>query len=336
MNTYSKYYQNFIFALLGVVAFSLNILASRDWQPYQMQFRRLTDNSWSEMFSIFTLFEEPLFYFNAKFWGELIGFPAFIAVSTSILLCLKLNYLQKLSTRPWIAVYLYLCAYLFLFEGTVLRVAYATAFIIPALYYLSREQWWPSFLLWAMATLIHFSTSIFLLALPLFLLSFIGFRFLLALYVLSPLLIVFEFSVFDELTKLVGLFREDYVAYGRDAIVEEQNSSGMFFYFLIFYYLIVLFAITLLWQRVKDDRLTRMIAGLCMIAVITMASLYDHILVAARLGELLLVVSPVLFAEAINEWPFRWRRVITFSLLAGFSLIAFARFMYLYPSLVSI
>lgn len=335
MNNYSKHYQNLIFVLLGVVAFSLNVLASRDWQPYLKQFKRLTEYSWPEMFSIFTLFEEPFFYFNAKFWGELISFPAFIAVSTIILLCLKLNYLQKLSTRPFIAVYIYLCAYLFLFEGTVLRVAYATAFIIPALYFLSKGHWWPSFFLWFMATLIHFSTSIFLIALPLFFLSFTGFRFLLAFFVLSPLLIVFEFSVFDELMKLVRVFREDYVSYGHAALVENQNSSGMFYYFLLFYYCIILFAITLLWQRLKTDRTLKMIAGQCMVAIIVMCSLYDHVLVAARLGELLLVVSPVLLAEATEGWPFRGKKYLTVILLGGFTLIALARFAYLYPTLIA-
>lgn len=336
MKKFSINYQYVLFIALGLMAFSLNVLASRDWYAYLKQFRRLTEQSWSSVFNSFSLFEESLFYFSAKFWGEFIGFPLFIALATTLLLSVKLHFLQKLTSRPWIAVYFYLCAYLFLFEGTVLRVAYATALIIPALYFLSREQYWQSLALWFLATQIHFSAGIFLLAFALFILSYRGFLVLVFCFVLSPLLIVAEYSFSEQLINLVARFRQDYASYARQVITDNQNSSGMFFYYVSFYYGLILLCLCLLLKRFKEGRTLRMLAGLCMTAVIIMSSLYDHVVVAARLGELLLVVSPLMFAEALESWPYKGKKLITVALVGGFALFAVARFVYLYPSLLSI
>jgi hypothetical protein len=333
---FSINYQYFLFIALGLMAFSLNVMASRDWHAYAWQFRKLTEHSWSSIINSFSLFEEPLFYFSAKFWGEFIGFPLFIALATTLLLCVKLHFLQKLTSRPWIAVYLYLCAYLFLFEGTVLRVAYATALIIPALYFLSREQYWHSLALWFLATQIHFSASVFLLAFALFILSYRGFLVLAFCFVLSPLLIVAEYSLSEQLIRLVAWFRQDYASYGRQVITANQNSSGMFFYYVSFYYGLILLSLCVLWKRFNEDRTLRMIAGLGMTAVIIMSSLYDHVVVAARLGELLLVVSPLMFAETLESWSYSGKKLITVALCGGFTLFAVARFVYLYPALLSI
>lgn len=334
MTNLTLYYRYILFTAFGVLAFVLNISASRDWSNYVKQFNQLADKTWIEVWAEFSVFHEPLFYLNAKLWGEWIGFPAFILMLTVVLLNIKLHFLQKLTSRLWLVVYIYLCLYLFLFEGTVLRVAYATALIIPALYFLSREHWWPSLLLWVLATQVHLSTSIFLLALPLFLMPYVGFRGLFLLFVVSPLCIVFQLSAFEYLAKIVGLFRADYVSYGRDAIVSNQNSSGMFLYYVVFYYTLTLVSITLLRAQLKEDAFLRMIASLCMAAVIIMCTLYDQVLVAARLGELLLVVSPLLVAYAVFEWPYIGKRFVIASTVTGFALIGVARFIYLYPDLI--
>lgn len=334
MNCLARYYRFAIFTALGVLAFVLNISASRDWTPYLKQFSRLQDKSWSQVWADFSIFHEPLFYLNAKLWGEWIGFALFILILTVVLLNIKLHFLQKLTNSSWLAVYIYLCLYLFLFEGTVLRVAYATALIIPALYFLSRQQWWISLVLWVLATQIHLSTTIFLLAVPFFLMPYVGFRWLFLLFIVSPLCIVFQLSVFEYLAKIVGLFRADYASYGRDAIVANQNSSGMFFYYIAFNYLLTLGSITLLSSQLREDALLRMIASLCMSAVIIMCSIYDHVLVAARLGELLLVISPLLVAQAICQWPYMGKRFVVASAIIGFAVLGFARFIYLYPDLV--
>lgn len=336
MTFLAKYYRYIIFSVLGVGAFFLNISASRDWRNYVKQFNQLVDKSWSQVWTEFSIFQEPLFYLNAKLWGEWIGFSAFILILTVLLLNLKLHFLQKLTSRSWLVVYIYICLYLFLFEGTVLRVAFATALIIPALYFLSLKRWWPSLFLWGLATQTHFSTTIFILALPLFLMPHHGFRWLFMLFIVSPIFMFFQLPMFEYLTNLVGIFRQDYVSYGRPEKVLNQNSSGMFFYYAAFYYVLTLGTIFLLWSRLKEDAFLRGIAGLSMTAVITMYSLYDNVLVAARLGELLLVVSPLLVVQAINDWPYSHQRLIEVLMIVGFTLIGLARFVYLYPELISI
>lgn len=336
MTKLANYYRYIIFSLFGVLAFLLNTSASRDWNNYVKQFNRLADKTWADVWAEFSFFHEPLFYLNAKLWGEWIGFTTFILILTVVLLGIKLHFLQKLTSRPWLVVYIYLCLYLFLFEGTVLRVAYATALIIPALYFLSREQWWPSLFLWVLATQVHLSTTIFLLALPFFLFPYVGFGWLFLFFVVSPLCIVFQLSAFEYLAKIIGLFRADYVSYGRDAIVSNQNSSGMFFYYVVFYYTLTLVSITLLRSQLKEDAFLRMIASLCMAAVIIMCTLYDHVLVAARLGELLLVVSPLLVAQAVYEWPYIGKRFVIACTVSGFALIGVARLIYLYPDWVGL
>ena len=131
-----KWTKYLIFIGLGFIAITLCHTPSKDWTGYINWFNRDTILSWQVMWTSSSFFTERLYFFSEKFFGELIGFPLFIALTTLVLLTVKLNYLGKIVENIWLGCFFYSCLYLFLFEATVLRVAYATALVIPAFYYL--------------------------------------------------------------------------------------------------------------------------------------------------------------------------------------------------------
>lgn len=126
-----------VFFGMGVVSVFLCITASKDWWVYKDLFYDdlSVNTSWPEMWRSFSIFQEPLYFFAAKYFGSLISFQAFIAVATVTLLVVKMHFLTNIVGNAWLACFFYSCLYLFLLEGTVIRVAYATACIIPAFYF---------------------------------------------------------------------------------------------------------------------------------------------------------------------------------------------------------
>jgi hypothetical protein len=294
---------------------------------------RDTNLSWQSMWSAFSFFTERLYFFSEKFFGELIGFPLFIALTTLVLLTVKLNYLLKMVGHIGLVCFFYTCLYLFLFEATVLRVAFATALVVPAFYYLREQRFIISVLLILLATQIQLTSIVFLLIYPLYFIRRLNVL-VFAVFVISPMVVITRFSVFDGLVSITNLFTDKYQIYNVIDYIGHQNTTGLYFYFIGFFYLLIFALLYFLRDSWLNDPFKQTLLSLAMLAVILMCFFHDHVVVGARLGELLLIsLVPLLswlylyFKDQGNKWA-------SYGLLMMFSGYGMARFIYLFPSLI--
>ena len=140
-NLIKNNYEVFIFIALGIITFYLSINFSKDWIHYNFLYENKISNvAWQSFLNQFSLFKEPLFFISSKAVGQLVGFSIFVFLATVILLTIKLRYLSKIMQDPFLGTFFYVCFYLLLLEGTAIRVGYAIAFIIPALYFLREHK----------------------------------------------------------------------------------------------------------------------------------------------------------------------------------------------------
>ncbi|WP_286305396.1 EpsG family protein [Methylophaga marina] len=324
---------NTIYLTLGFIAFLLMISASKDWKDYKWLFLLIEEKSWMDLILSFSLTHEVVYFWSSKFWGELIGFKSFILLTTIALLTLKLNFYQKMSDRAWLTIFFYCCFYLFLLEGTVLRVAYATALVIMAIYTLYDKKPVLSFCLILLSSQIHFTCLVFLIIFPIFY-SKHFFTALVIVFVLSPLFIFFNISLFQIIELLSAYINQKYLFYADPTIVSEQNRTGLFFYFLAIFYALNLFVVYTLRNSIFSDPKVRVLVGTGLMGIIFMSTMYTHVAPATRLAELMMITLPLYLTSVFLEWQKNKYYWVCYLLITFAVLYALARFVYLYPSLI--
>lgn len=320
-----------IYLSLGIAVYFLCINYSKDWTSHIWWYRLLEEISWQDWLAKTGLTREPVYGFTAKLVGGGLSFPIFVALATISLLFLKLRYLAKIVGDPYVATFFYASLYLLLFEGTVLRVAYATACIVPGLYFLQQRRYWLSLLWLSVAGLIHFTAFLYLAVFaiyffrPLQTLIICGFIF-------APLLIVFEYSLMSLCRHLVSTINPRYLLY-LDQKILIQNTTGLYFYFIAFFGLILALVEVFLASLLSSDRFAMTLQRLAMLGVILMCAFHDHVAVGARLGELLLLPLVVLLSWLYFQADDRGNIWLKWVLIIGFLLYMIARMLYLYPGL---
>ncbi|MCK9607878.1 MAG: EpsG family protein [Methylomonas sp.] len=320
---------------LGIIAAVLCQTASKDWWTYSSHLYGYysVHSSWQEMWQSFSFLKEPLYFFSAKFFGELLSFSAFIAITTIALLMIKLNFLTKIVDDVWVTCFFYGSLYLFLFEGTVLRTAFATALIFPAFYYLQKGNIISSLILVVLATQIHLTTIVFFLMYPLY--FYRRFNWLVfAVFAISPFLVLINFSIYDMLFQLVNMFTDKYQVYAIEKDLTQQNSTGLFFFFVVFFYVIILILLYFLRTSLLTDPLKLTLLSFSMLGVAAMCLLHDHVAVAARFGELFLICLVPLLSWLFLYFKENNMKYYQYILTATFCSYGLARFVYLFPSLV--
>ena len=320
-----------IYSSLGLIAFLLSVNYSRDWIHYLWWYGLLEKTSWTDWLASIKLTREPLYGLFAKMLGEWITFSIFIFFSTISLLLLKLKYLSKIVENPYVGTFFYTSLYLLLFEGTVLRVAYATAFVIPGLYFLQQERYWLAALLMIVAGLIHFSAFVYLFAFVIYFSRPLG-NLILWVFYLAPLLVFFDFSMLSLFRDLITTINPRYLLY-LDQKVIIQNSTGLYFYFIAFFSVTLLAIEFFLKSLLRSDRFALTLQRLAMLGVILMCALHDHVAVGARLGEILLLPIVVLLSWLYMHFDHNQNVLFKWTLIIGFVTYMLARSIYLYPSL---
>lgn len=281
------------------------------------------------MLSDFNPLREPLYKWLSKGVGQLIGFDGFVFLATVSLLFIKLHFFGKIVGNFLVTTFFYGCLYLLLFEGTAIRVGYAVALIIPALYFLKTQKCSYAFLLIILASQIHLSALIFLIIFPLYysrrLNSIVFFLFLLA-----PLFIVFDVSVFTAFKQAIGTINPRYLQYDEAKLVN-QNSTGLYVYFIAFFAMVLMAIHVYLKEQIQIDRFTAMLQSVTLSGVIFMCMLHDHVAVGARLGELLLIPIVILLSWLYVQFSERRMYFHQFGLMSLFLAYFMARLLYLYP-----
>ena len=324
---------NAIYLTLALISFLLMISASKDWKDYKWLFLLIEERNWIDLVLSFSLTQEALYFWPSKLLGEWIGFKLFILLSTMAFLTLKLNFYQKMSDRPWLTIFFYCCFYLFLLEGTVLRVAYATALVIMAIYTLYDKKPIISLCLILLSSQIHFTCLVFLIIFPIFY-SRHFFTALVIVFVLSPLFIFFNISLFQIIELLSAYINQKYLFYADPTIVSEQNRTGLFFYFLAIFYALNLFVVYTLRNSIFSDPKKRVLVGTGLMGIIFMSTMYTHVAPATRLAELMMITLPLYLTSVFLEWQKNKYYWVSYLLITFAVLYALARFVYLYPSLI--
>ncbi len=231
------------------------------------------------------------------------------------------------------SLFFYSCLCLFLFEGTVLRIAYATALIAPAFYYLRERRVLSSLFFVFLATQIQLTTIVFILAYPLYFFRRLNW-FVVVFFLVAPLVIIMDFSVFELVVRATSYFTDKYQFYDQKAILVNQNSTGLFFYFVAFFYVVNLVLLYALSDSWLNDPFKQSLLSLAMLGVIAMCLMHDHVAVGARLGELFFFsLVPLLcwLFLRLNSADYKWRR---YGVIAVFFTYGIARFVYLFPSMI--
>ncbi|HDY85782.1 MAG TPA: EpsG family protein, partial [Methylophaga sp.] len=306
---------------------------SKDWVSYQWFFDEIyVKTSWIELLMNSTPFSEPLFFVTTKAALGFISLANFLLLVGIALFILKMHFLTKLIDDVFIVTFFYVCMYLFLFEGTALRIAYATSFIIPSMYYLQKKKLLTSILLFLIATQIQLTSVVFIIMYPLFIYRRLNFL-VIALFVIAPLAILLNISAFNFVVDFTQLFSNKYLFYGQDDIVKNQNSTGLFYYFIGFFYMFVIAIGYYLKQQIMNEPFKRMIFSLAMIGCASMCLFYDHVVVGARVGEMLLISMVLLLTWLFQHFREKDLSLYNVVLILIFMGYALARFFYLYPTL---
>lgn len=323
--------QYLTYVLLGFVAAILCLTVSKDWMHYQFLYEVTLKKEWAELLS---LFKEPLYFLSIKIAGPIIGFSSLTAISIIFFIFVKLYFLNKLTETPWwISCFFYVCLYLFLLDSTVIRLAFAVGLIYASMYYLKSQNYLVSIILFILATQLHLTTIVF--ALMYFLYFFRTLNLIVfILFLISPLVLFFDIKFFDILLYLSGLMTDKYQFYTRNEIVLNQNSTGLYFYFIALFYITVSTLYLFLKKEFLQDPFKQAMFSLSALGVMLMSLLHTHVVIGARLGELLLIsIVPIL------SWFYCWLALrqlhwLKYLLILIALFYALARFVYLFPSLL--
>lgn len=321
-----------IFSGLGLLTFWLSVHYSKDWIHYNFLFSKITKLSWFTVFEGFSFVKEPLYYFPSKFFGEWLGFSAFVLMTTVVLLTLKLHYLKKLSKNEYWGIYFYICMYLLLFEGTAIRVGYSVALLIPALYLIRVQKYGFAAVLILLASQIHFTALFYLLAFPLYFFT-VAKKIVFSLTVVSVLIVWLDFSLLSLFRELIVMVNPKYAFYFKESRVIAQNSTGLYFYFIGFFIAILITIHHFLKKEIAEERWLNMMFCICCLAIFFMCAFHDYVAVGARLGELFLVPMVVLLNDLLIKFRQSKMYLQQSCLIGIFFLYFLARLAYLYPAL---
>jgi hypothetical protein len=322
------------YLLLGLATYVMCVNFSKDWINYEWFYGLLEKASWMDFWNDFSIFKEPLYNFTVKFFSPLLGFSGLILIATVSLLWIKLRVISDIILHKFIGVFFYTCLYLFLFEGTQLRIAYATTFIVLGLYYLQKKRYLLSMSMILIASQIQLTTILFAFLYILYFSNPAAWITYVA-FLIAPLLIIFKISTFSLLKYGIEVINPKYLFYWGKRF-NSQNSTGLYFYFIAFYWLLLLFIEWKLASLLHKDKFKLTLQRLCMIGVILMCVFYDHVVVGARLGELLLLPIVLLLSWLYLQSRHENSR-LSIGLLIGCSCLYFmARFIYLYPNALSL
>ncbi|WP_330110919.1 EpsG family protein [Methylophaga thalassica] len=324
-----------VFTALSLLAVYLCQTASRDWINYQWLFSIDTKKSWEQVFSEISIFKEPIYYLITKLGGEIVGFSTLIAILTTATLITKLHYLSKIVPPAYVICFFYICSYFLLLDTTALRVAYAMAFTIPGFYYLQKKKVTLSFILVSLASQIHLTAILFVVIYPLYFIRYLNIV-VFGVFIFSPAIIWIDFSVFEWLIQLSTIFTGRYAFYAQAKVLEQQNSTGLYFYFIGFYYLLVASIHFYLKDDLRENPFKNLMASLAMLGVIIMCLLHDNVVIGARLGELFLISTVFLLSWVYLKAKVNKHIFIQLNIVIIFLLYAIARFIYLFPNIVSI
>lgn len=328
---YKNHTATLIFICLGVLITYLNINYSKDWEGYKFWYSLVEARSWSHFFGQFSLMNEPLYKASSKWVSELIGFGGFVVLATVSLLTLKLHYLKKIVGNVFLATFFYVCLYLLLFEGTVIRVAYATSFIVMALYFLGKERYKLAVFSVLLASQIHFTAILFLLIFPIYFINSLR-RVLWVIFTLSPLFILTGFSAFSVFENIIEWVNPRYLEYNKTKLVN-QNSTGLYYYFIAFFAVVILLVHMYLKEKIASDRFCRALHSICMVGIIFMCLFHTHVAIGARIGELLLLPLVVLLSWVSMELYKKELHLQQAGLLGLMMAYFAARWAYLYPTM---
>lgn len=326
----------FLFMVMGVITYYLSVYFSKDWIHYNWMYEHdIVNTTWKSFFGKFSVFKEPLYFILSKAIGHLIGFSAFIFFATVIFLTIKLHYLAKILKDPYLGTFFYVCFYLLLFEGTALRVGYAVALIMPALYYLKEHKFFYAFLLIVAASQIHLTALVFLIAFPLYFFKRLNILVFLA-FIFSPLLIISDISVLAIIKEFTTSINPKYLYYFNQERLLVQNSTGLYFYFIAFFAIFLGVIFYYLKDKIINDRFKLIVFSITMCGVVSMCIFNDYVVVGARFGELLLVPIVILLSYLYAQ--FRSNKMIVHQIgLISFSLMYFvSRLIYLYPKVIGV
>lgn len=331
LNHIKRHHQTILFLGLGLITGFLSTHYSKDWKDYLYWYGLAKDTTWSNLVNDFSPLREPIYNWVAKAIGGLIGFASFVLIATVLLLFVKLRYLAKILDSAFIGTFFYVCLYLLLLEGTVIRAGYAVALIVPALYFLKIQRPLYSFILVILASQIHFTASLFLIIFPLYYFRQLNIV-IFIIFLLSPLLIVFDVSAFAMLRQGISAINPRYLLYGSSKTLN-QNSTGLYFYFIAFYGMLLIAIYCYLKEKIKSDRFAATIFSICLSGIILMCVFHDHVAVGARLGELLLLPVVILLSWLYMYFSARLMYLHQIALTSIFMLYFVARLLYLYPAL---
>ena len=329
-----KSYELAVSAVLALSVYILCINFSRDWHHYEFFFHKKTQPlSWTDLLSQMTVFKEPFYRLTSKLGGELIGFSLFILLTTLILLIVKLNYLKKITKGHYaVSVFFYVCFYLLLFEGTQLRIAYATSFIMMAFYFMQREKLLISFCLVLVASQIHLSALVFLIMFPLFLRPSIN-NLIYIVALVAPFFIFFDVSLFSLAEIMMTKLNPKYIYYFQQKTRLVQNSTGLFYYFIGFFAALLAVIFYYLKDSINRDKFMKMLFSIALCGIIAMCAFHDYIAMAARLGELLLLPVVILFSYLYMHFYSNKLRLQQAALIFLATTYFFGRMIYLYPTM---
>jgi len=235
----------------------------------------------------------------------------------------------------FLGTFFYVCFYLLLLEGTAIRVGFAIACIIPALYFLKEHKFFYAFLLILIASQIHLTALLFLIAFPLYFFKPLNVIVYLA-FIFSPLLIVFDISVLNMLKELIATINPKYLYYFKEDRLVVQNSTGLYLYFIAFFTVLLGAVFVYLRDLVMNDRFLSTIFSITLCGIILMCVFHDFVAVGARFGELLLVPIVILLGHFYKTFALNKMLLHQFALVSMSLSYLAARFIYLYPKSIGL
>jgi len=321
-----------VFILIGVITFALSVNFSRDWDQYLTQYGKIDKKSWLSHWKQIGFFSDALYLFATKFFAGLMGYPIFTFLATVSLLTIKLRYFEKIVGVMFGGLFFYVCLYLLLLEGTASRIAFATALVVPALYYLKQERPLLALLLLLVGGQIHVTVLVFLLMFPILYWQK-STALACIMLMIAPLIVIIDVSIFPLVSKIIECVNPRYMIYD-GKILENQNSTGLFFYFIAFFMIVISYVYYHLREEITSNRFTRTLYTLSVLAIVAMCMFHSHVAVAARLGELLLLPMVILLSHVSMKLTHDGMVLERNTLYLVFMMYFLARFYYLYPELV--
>lgn len=325
--------ETFIYVILGVVIFQLSVMYSKDWINYQWQYDTMISVvDWHSFFKQLSVFKEPLYKFSAKLFGQLVGYQSFIFITTVILLTVKLHFLKEITKSLYVSTFFYICFYLFLFEGTAIRIGYAVTFVIAGLYFLKLQKWLYAFVLIVIASQIHLTALLFLIAIPIYYYRWVNAA-IYILFIASLIIAIFDISFVSIIQPFFVEMNPKYIMYFYPKFLQTQNSTGLFHYFIVFFALLVSVILFYLKNILKQDKFLQTMFLLTVCAISLMIVFHDYVAFSARLGELLLVPIVILLTQLYVEFNFKQKHLHRNVLVVLSLMFLLARAMYLYPKM---